>query len=286
MHIGIYDSTFRPFHESFCKGQRLPEGFEYVDNQWQDVDAIMATPGHLSEAMLYPHKRKIALLGESPLLIPPISVIQARNYDLVLTNNADWLGWPNARWFMPLGTWLEQRPVEPIVKSRDISMTASDKQQLPGQRLRLEFAEIITSQHLPIDGYGRAFGRPLADKAESLLPYRFHIAIENVKARWYNSEKLFDAFAARCVPVYWGNTERLDELGFNVGGILNLHEGLTPQENLAEILAKCTPELYNAMLPAVEHNFQRIWQTPAPEYWMRQIITDYFGLTEDSPNVI
>ncbi len=51
----------------------------------------------------------------------------------------------------------------------------------------------------------------VSDKFETMRHYRFAIAYENVKdENGYITEKIFDAFMAGCVPVYWGAKNVLD----------------------------------------------------------------------------
>lgn len=53
-------------------------------------------------------------------------------------------------------------------------------------------------------GYKNYRGAP-ANKLEVLKKYRFAICYENIKnINGYVTEKIFDCFAAGCVPVYWG----------------------------------------------------------------------------------
>ncbi|WP_395002542.1 glycosyltransferase family 10 domain-containing protein [uncultured Helicobacter sp.] len=43
-------------------------------------------------------------------------------------------------------------------------------------------------------------------KRKWLQQYRFHICFENSSYPGYLTEKLFDAYAAGCIPIYWGDT--------------------------------------------------------------------------------
>lgn len=47
----------------------------------------------------------------------------------------------------------------------------------------------------------------VASKAETLSRYRFAICFENMILPGWITEKIFDCFAAGCVPVYWGAPE-------------------------------------------------------------------------------
>ena len=46
----------------------------------------------------------------------------------------------------------------------------------------------------------------VCDKIEWLKSYKFNICFENGSYPGYLTEKLFDAFMAGCVPIYWGDT--------------------------------------------------------------------------------
>lgn len=60
---------------------------------------------------------------------------------------------------------------------------------------------------------GDRYGDYWASKHEWLKGYKFNIAFENSSYPGYLTEKLFDAFAARCVPIYWGDTSLKDNGG-------------------------------------------------------------------------
>ena len=51
--------------------------------------------------------------------------------------------------------------------------------------------------------YGRGF-KPIPDKAEAILPYRYHITLENSSVKDYWTEKLADAYLGGAYPLYWG----------------------------------------------------------------------------------
>ncbi len=55
------------------------------------------------------------------------------------------------------------------------------------------------SEHL------RTYGGTVADKMATLQNFKFSICFENMKdVHGYITEKIFDSFAAGCVPIYWG----------------------------------------------------------------------------------
>jgi hypothetical protein len=56
-----------------------------------------------------------------------------------------------------------------------------------------------------VDTYGRAFGRPIKNKADVLKHYRYCIAFENDLYPGYVTEKAVDAWTAGAVPLWWGS---------------------------------------------------------------------------------
>ncbi|HEY3914361.1 MAG TPA: glycosyltransferase family 10 [Verrucomicrobiae bacterium] len=56
-------------------------------------------------------------------------------------------------------------------------------------------------------------------KIDFLRSYKFNIAFENSAIPGYTTEKIVDAMAARCLPIYWGNPRIAEE--FNTRSFLN-----------------------------------------------------------------
>ena len=74
--------------------------------------------------------------------------------------------------------------------------------------LRTDFFHILNS-YKQVDSGGRwnnNIGGPVTDKIAWLKNYKFNICFENSSYPGYLTEKLFDAFAAGCIPIYWGDT--------------------------------------------------------------------------------
>ncbi|MWV67581.1 hypothetical protein DCO58_07910 [Helicobacter saguini] len=54
--------------------------------------------------------------------------------------------------------------------------------------------------------YANNINYRVENKVEWLKKYKFNICFENSSYPGYLTEKIFDAFAAGCVPIYWGDT--------------------------------------------------------------------------------
>lgn len=67
----------------------------------------------------------------------------------------------------------------------------------------------LLSEYKKVDSGGlfrNNVGGRIGNKLEWLKDYKFHLCFENSTYPGYLTEKLFDAFSAGCVPIYWGDT--------------------------------------------------------------------------------
>jgi hypothetical protein len=89
-------------------------------------------------------------------------------------------------------------------KENRISVVCSHDRFTPGQRLRLDFLHEAKRQlGDQIVHFGRGF-QPIADKLDAILPYRFHLTLENCQQTFYWTEKIADAYLAWAYPLYVG----------------------------------------------------------------------------------
>ncbi len=76
-----------------------------------------------------------------------------------------------------------------------------------GSPLRKKMFELL-SAYKKVDSGGKFLnniGGPCADKLEFTKPYKFSICFENSSMPGYVTEKITEAFAARQIPIYWGD---------------------------------------------------------------------------------
>lgn len=116
---------------------------------------------------------------------------------------------------------------------------------------RMQFFQQIQT-YKPVASGGREannIGGPVADKFEFLNQYKFNIAFENSSVSGYTTEKIFDAFAAGTVPIYWGNPNIVQDVNpeafINVADFANFEEAI---EYIKKV--DSDPELYNRYLQA------------------------------------
>lgn len=78
-----------------------------------------------------------------------------------------------------------------------------------GSPKRRQFFEILSS-YKKVDSGGKFLnniGGPCEDKLEFTKTYKFAICFENSSMSGYTTEKITEAFAARQIPIYWGDPD-------------------------------------------------------------------------------
>lgn len=89
-------------------------------------------------------------------------------------------------------------------KKHRVSVVCSTTAQTAGQKLRLKFLAALKKQlgdDLVI--FGKGF-QQVDDKMEAILPYRYHLVLENSQSPHYWTEKLTDAYLGWSFPLYVG----------------------------------------------------------------------------------
>ncbi|MBA4028566.1 MAG: hypothetical protein C0475_05445 [Planctomyces sp.] len=110
------------------------------------------------------------------------------------------------------GTVHDWRSWQPGDKPVPLACVTSGKGFLPGHVERLRFIGMARAAGVEMELFGRGVPAelgtrgPVMDKGQALRPARLALAIENDGATdLYVSEKLWDALACWCVPVYFGS---------------------------------------------------------------------------------
>jgi len=96
------------------------------------------------------------------------------------------------------------RHMQPPNKTKLLSVICSTKTYTQAQRARIALVERLV-QHFgsSMDVFGR--GRnPIADKAEAIADYKYHIVLENNRTANFWTEKLSDTWIGYSLPLYAG----------------------------------------------------------------------------------
>lgn len=169
-----------------------------------------------SETLACPRGRTLLLTTE-PSAVKTYGSDYTGQFGFVVTYQEPWAlehanriySHAGEHWFYGLSatvavTYDELKARQPQPKTRLISTVCSNKQQ----RHTLHFDRYAFTQRLAaalpeLEVFGHGV-RDMADKAEALDPYRYHVAIENQICPHYWSEKLSDALLGFTLPFYCG----------------------------------------------------------------------------------
>ena len=92
-------------------------------------------------------------------------------------------------------------------KVKTVSAVCSNKQMRhTAHNARFELMRELSRAIPGFDWYGRGV-RPLEKKSDALIPYRYHVAVENHIAVHHWTEQVSDAFLCECLPFYAGDPE-------------------------------------------------------------------------------
>lgn len=92
-------------------------------------------------------------------------------------------------------------------KTKLLSVICSSKTVTEDHRRRLDFVNKLRAKFGDqIDVFGSGI-RPVADKADAIWNYKFHIVLENDCSDYFMTEKLPDAFLGWSYPIYYGSSE-------------------------------------------------------------------------------
>ena len=193
---------------------------EARDYDWFVVyDDLPPHPGErfstASESLACPRSRTLLITTEPA----PIKLYGAgflSQFGHVLTSQEPWvIRHPGAIFSQPALLWFYGRGSShgaydrmvaspPGPKVADVSTVCSAKRQTHTlHRTRYDFVQKLRVLLPEMEVFGHGV-RPIADKAEALDTYRYHIAIENHVCRHHWTEKLSDAFLGLCLPFYHG----------------------------------------------------------------------------------
>ena len=92
----------------------------------------------------------------------------------------------------------------PPKKSKILSVICSNQNEIPGQKLRLNFLRYLKeNSDIQFDWYGNGIKR-INQKWEGLIDYKYTLVLENQIKNNLITEKLYDAYLTYAFPIYWG----------------------------------------------------------------------------------
>lgn len=208
-HFPDFSPIYRGIEFSF--GLELPAEYDVL---------IVYTRASYSIPTRLPQSR-MAFVAAEPDAIHPYSAAFLNQFGIVVTGTTKPLStekWQTAcctLWFAGIDfsksfraedlvgvDWFNALPPPP--KERKISIVTSAKNFTPFHKKRLEFIgklQELIPEHLAIYGRGH---RSVDDKKNVMLPYAYHLAVENCDGPDLWTEKLSDSFICWAFPFYAG----------------------------------------------------------------------------------
>jgi hypothetical protein len=133
-------------------------------------------------------------------------------------------------------------------KTRLLSVVVSDKVVTAAHRQRRDFVAKLRQRFgNDIEIFGRGV-RNVSDKSEALLPFKYHLALENSSFYHYWTEKLADSFLCWTLPLYWG-CPNIEE--YFPGGSFERINIYDVESSIALIERVFEGDLYQGAIPAV-----------------------------------
>ena len=145
--------------------------------------------------------------------------------------------------------------LQPPEKRDAITVIVSGKTLFPGHRRRLRFLRLLKEaigDRLEIYGDGL---HKVPIKADVILPYKYHLVLENTVMPFYWTEKLADAYLGYALPVVSGATnlsEWFPQESFVSIDIDN------PEQAIATVIAALNADIYSGREPAIAEARNRL----------------------------
>jgi len=256
---------WKPTGTHYCRGTNTL--LDFAPEAGAEYDYALDLDRPFSQvSMAFPPERRLFASTEPSRLVDYSTGLsdQIGQYyqGLILSWHEQLKHHPQTRPWHALERWVEPAP-EDVRKSFGLGgvISAKRKSNMDGYALRhlvLQQQGKLTIPGIVFNYTGRwrehAFEYPIPDKTPA-MQFMFHLAIENCSERGYFTEKLIDAFAARCVPLYYGDPDIASH--FDVRGMFILDP-----EKFVEQINSLTESDYASRRPYIERNFEL-----SKQYW-------------------
>lgn len=185
-----------------------------------------------------------------------------RKFARILTSDSSMALLEGARIIPYGGCWIKKEDQKTnYIKTKEMSIVASDKNALTGHKLRHEIIREFGDQ---MDVFGRGYNE-IDYKLDALKDYFFHVVIENVKKDFWFTEKLIDALVTGCIPIYYG----CPSIGkfFNTDGFIIIDS----KEDFLDAKKMATSAFYLSRSGAIQENFERAKRYVLAEKWISEL---------------
>ena len=145
-------------------------------------------------------------------------------------------------------TYADLVALRPPQKRDAITVVVSGKTLFPGHRRRLQFLRLLKDaigDHLEVYGDGL---RKIPIKADAILPYKYHLVLENTVMPSYWTEKLADAYLGYALPVVSSPNNLAEWFPEESFVPIDIDD---PARAIATIKAVLDDDIYERRLPAI-----------------------------------
>lgn len=143
----------------------------------------------------------------------------------------------------------------PPPKARALSVVISGKTQLPKHRARLALVEALKARlgdRLHV--FGRGF-QDIDDKADAILPYAYHLVLENNDIPHFWTEKTADAYLGWAYPIFSGCSNLSQYMPEDSFTPIDIEQ---PEQAIATILQVLDTDPWEQRLPEIAEARRRI----------------------------
>jgi hypothetical protein len=143
--------------------------------------------------------------------------------------------------------------------------------------LRYKYVKFISSKNIHIKPFGNNWKEFNGIKDprytyEIMQDYTFVLIIENTNANGYVSEKIYDAFVAGCIPIYYGNIN--DRYNIPKETYIDLKLYNTPEKLYEYLYSLSISDIYNYLENVVKYREQILTNASSKVY--NEILTKVF----------
>ncbi len=237
---------------------------------WDRYNFGLKTHFYSHESMLETEgkpDRRYGFLTESPAIVPKSYKLfdkfkgLEKDFDLIFTYSEKILNEVENARFAPFGATLYNGSFSPEnvyqTKTKNVSILSSNKLMCDLHKYRYDLAWKCKNENLA-DTFGTFDGGKLVGIDDTLRDYRYSICIENLVEPYFFTERLVCALANQTIPIYLGAT-KVDKF-FNPDGIIQINT----KSDIDKVLKECTKENYEAKLPAILDNYERVKKYTKP----------------------
>lgn len=151
-----------------------------------------------------------------------------------------------------------------VSKWKQVSMVASDKEYCWFHKARMIIANEL-KQVPDVDVMGTFDGGEFVDTKTIYSPYRFSVALENYKDDYWMTEKIFNCFLNKTVPIYFG-ANKIDEY-FDTRGIIRVNNWEDIPNVIDTLRYLGFERQYEVRKPYIEYNYRHALQYGTFEDW-------------------